>query len=51
MEDSKIIELYWHREEQAIEETRLAYGRKLFPLSERILRNPQDAEENVSDTY
>ena len=51
MEDSRIIELYWQREEQAIEETKLAYGGKLYPLSERILRNPQDAEENVNDTY
>ena len=51
MEDSKIMELYWRREEQAIEETRIAYGGKLLPLSERILQNRQDAEENVSDTY
>lgn len=51
MEDSKIIALYWSRREIAIEETDKAYGRMLYSLSDRILRNQQDAEENVSDTY
>lgn len=51
MEDDKIIELYFARNEDAIAETDAAYGRKLFALSHRILHNPQDAEESVSDTY
>lgn len=51
MEDSKIIDLYFARREIAIEETDKAYGRALYTLSHRILRNQQDSEENVSDTY
>lgn len=51
MDDAKIIELYWTRREIAVEETDKAYGRSLFGLSNRILQNRQDAEENVSDTY
>lgn len=51
MEDSKIIDLYWARNERAIEETDKAYGRTLFGLSYRILENQEDSEENVSDTY
>lgn len=51
MDDTAIIDLYWSRNEQAIEETDRAYGRSLFALSQRILENRQDAEENVYDTY
>ena len=51
MEDTKIIELYFQRNEQAVKETDAAYGRKLFVLSHNILKNPEDAEESVSDTY
>lgn len=51
MDDSSIIDLYWAKNDLAIEETDKAYGRSLFHLSHRILENPQDAEENVSDTY
>ena len=51
MNDPNIIELYWARNEQAIEETDKAYGRALLGLSQRILANKQDAEENVYDTY
>lgn len=51
MEDEKIIELFLTRNEDAIHETDLAYGRKLHGLSRRILLNREDAEESVSDTY
>lgn len=51
MEDAKIIELFWERNEQAVQETDTAYGRKLFVLSNNILNNREDAEESVSDTY
>ena len=51
MEDTKIIDLYFARNEDAIAETDAAYGRKLFALSHRILNNQEDAEESVSDTY
>lgn len=51
MEDSKIIELFFARNEDAIAETDAAYGRKLRALSYRILSSREDAEESVSDTY
>ena len=51
MTDIQIIELYWARNEDAIKETDLAYGRKLHGLAERIVQNFEDAQECVSDTY
>ena len=51
MDDAKIIELFWDRDEQAVKETDTAYGRRLFILSKNILEYTQDAEESVSDTY
>lgn len=51
MEDAKIIDLYFARSEEAICQTDAAYGKRLFSLADRILRNAQDSEESVSDTY
>ena len=51
MTDSQIIALFWERNEDAIQETDAAYGRKLFVISDKILQSLQDAEESVSDTY
>lgn len=51
MEDSKIIELFFSRNEEAITQTDAAYGRRLFSLADNILRCPEDAQECVSDTY
>ena len=51
MEDSKIIDLYWARDEAAIRCTDDAYGKRLHALAFRILSNREDAEESVSDTY
>ena len=51
MEDSKIIELYFARSEEAITQTDASYGRRLFVLADNIVQSPQDAEESVSDTY
>ena len=51
MDDEKIIELYWARQEKAISETRRKYGKYCYAIAYRILRNPQDAEECESDTY
>lgn len=51
MEDAKIIALFFDRNEQAVKETDIAYGRKLYMLSNSILGNREDAEESVSDTY
>ena len=49
MEDSKIIELFFARNEDAIKHTDDTYGRRLYHLADNIVRNGQDAEESVSD--
>ena len=51
MDDSKIMELFFARNEDAIKHTDDTYGRRLFHLAENIVHNDQDAEESVSDTY
>ncbi len=51
MEDNKIIELFFTRNEDAICYTAEKYGRRLYVLADRIVKNTQDAEESVSDTY
>lgn len=51
MEDTQIIDLYWARDEEAIQATDALYGRRLNALSQKILLNREDAEESVNDTY
>ena len=51
MTDEEIISLFWHRNEDAIAETDVLYGRRLRRLSTGILQNVEDSEEVVSDTY
>ena len=51
MDDSKIIELFFARSEDAIKHTNDVYGRRLFYLADNIVHNDQDAEESVNDTY
>ena len=51
VDDPKIIELYFARDEQAIAETRTKYGRLCHGIAYNILRNQEDAEECVNDTY
>lgn len=51
MDDSRIIELYFARSEQAIRETELKYGNYLFIIARNILSSREDAEECVNDTY
>ena len=51
MDDTKIVELYWSRSEQAISETESKYGKYCRTISSNILANTSDAEECVNDTY
>lgn len=51
MEDHKIIELYWARDEAAIKETDLKYGRLCSHIAGNVLANKEDCEECVNDTY
>lgn len=51
MEDHQIIELYFARNELAIEETAKRYGGVCMQVSMDILQDRMDAEECVSDTW
>lgn len=49
--DEEIIELYWNRDERAIEETDLKYRKYLFTIAYNILYSNEDSEECLNDTY
>ena len=51
MEDSRIIDLYWQRNPDAITETNDKYGDYCFNVADNILKNHEDAEECVNDTW
>ena len=51
MDDFRIIELFFARNERAIEETDTKYGRMLTGISFNIVGDRLDAEECVNDTY
>ena len=51
MTDKQIIDLYWHRDESAIEETDKKYGRMLFRIAYNLLSDRMDCEECKNDTY
>lgn len=51
MDDMRIIELYFERNEQAIKETDLKYGKLCHSIAYNILNNREDSEECVNDTY
>lgn len=51
MDDKKIIDLYWQRNETAIDETAAKYGPYCHSIAYNILDNNADAEESVNDTY
>lgn len=49
--DEKIVELYWQREERAIEETDRKYGKYLYTIAYHIVHDRLDSEECLNDTY
>lgn len=51
MEDSKIIDLYWERNEKAISATEQKYGSYCYYIAYNILHDQEDADESVNDTY
>lgn len=51
MEDSKIIELFFERSEKAITELSNKYGKVCMKIAMNILKNSEDAEECVNDSY
>lgn len=51
MDDNRIIELYFARDESAIEETKARYGRLIYSVAYGILLSEPDSEECENDTY
>ncbi len=51
IDDEKIIELFFERSEQAIQELDIKYGKICHKLSYNIVNSRQDAEECVNDAY
>jgi len=51
VEDSRIVELYWQKDADAIRETDRKYGAYCFAIAYRILHSREDAEECVNDTW
>ncbi len=51
MDDEKIIEMFFDRNEQAVGETEKKYGRYCHSISYRILNSNEDSEECVNDTW
>ena len=50
MEDTEIIDMFFERNEEALNQTRQKFGRRLFRSANNVLNNGMDAEECVNDT-
>ena len=51
MEDEQIVQLFFSRAEQAIQELDRKYGTVFYAIAHRVLNNRQDEEECVNDAY
>ena len=51
MDDHEIVDLYWQRDEHAIEATAAKYESYCMKISQNILSDRADSEETVNDTY
>ena len=51
MEDGAIIDLFWAREERALQETETKYGGLCRSIAFNILQSREDSEECVNDTW
>lgn len=51
MDDHRIVDLYWNRDEAAIRETDARYGRYLWTIAFNVLADREDSDECVNDTY
>ncbi len=50
MDDRKIVELFFSRDERALEESQKQYGKLCHYIANNILNSPLDAQECVNDT-
>lgn len=51
MEDERIVQLYWDRDQSAIRESDQKYGKYCFTVANRILDSREDSYECVNDTW
>ena len=51
MEDSKILDLFFARSEEAITQIKAKYGNYCRVIAENILQNHEDAKECLNDTW
>ncbi len=51
MEDQRIVELFWQRDQRAIDETQRKYEAYLTRVAMNVLGDPEDSRETVNDTY
>ena len=51
MDDNRIIDLFWKRDESAIEEAAAVYGRYCRKIAFNILGNEEDTQECLNDTW
>ena len=51
MEDGKILDLFWERDQQALLETQQKYGAYLTKVAMNVLGDPEDSRESVNDAY
>lgn len=51
MEDTKIVELFWQRDQSAIAQSDKKYGKYCYAIAYGILSDREDSEECVSDTW
>lgn len=49
--DKEIVDLYWSRDEKAIDETDKKYGKYLYTIAYNIIHSRLDCEECLNDTY
>ena len=50
MEDKEIVALFWNRDQRALSEAQLKYGKYLFSIAYHFLSNYEDSEECVNDS-
>ncbi|MCM1568730.1 MAG: sigma-70 family RNA polymerase sigma factor [Roseburia sp.] len=51
MRDEEIMNLYWARDEEAIVQSQCLYGNYCFSIAHHILKNREDSDECVNDTW
>lgn len=51
MEDTEIVELFWHRKPEALEAAGRKYGKLCCRVAKNIVGSREDAEECVNDAY